>query len=194
MQKASNLFGEFCQSKLMPPLPNQRYELFAQNLARGMSIGEAYVAAGYRPHPANPSRLRAKERIRERVAELQIESHEQIQKVIVKQASITRQHLVDALLENLDISLGRRPVKQGPAAIPVEQYLYRGEVANNAIKMAGSECGLFREKTEVTHRMDFSDLSDEELLIKLRDETEALLLERRAAGLDGAGDDPEPST
>ena len=80
-------------------------------------------------------------------------------------------------------------MKQGPAAIPVEQYLYRGEVVNNAIKMAGSECGLFQEKAEVTHRMDFSDLSDEELLIRLRDETEALLLERRAAGLDNGGDE-----
>jgi len=108
---------------------------------------------------------------------------------VVKQATITRQHLVDALLENLDISLGRRPVKLGPAAIPVEQYVYRGETANNAIKMAGSECGLFQEKTEVTHHMNFDDLSDEQLLIRLRDETEALLLERRAAGLDSGGDE-----
>jgi hypothetical protein len=107
---------------------------------------------------------------------------------------MTRQHLVDALLENLDISLGRRPVKLGPAAIPVEQYVYRGETANTAIKMAGTECGLFQEKTEVTHRMNFDDLSDEELLLRLRDETEALLLERKAAGLDGAGDDPESSS
>jgi hypothetical protein len=37
--------------------------------------------------------------------------------------------------------------------------------------------------------MDFDDLSDEQLLIRLRDETEALLLERRAAGLDSGGDD-----
>ena len=107
----------------------------------------------------------------------------------MKQATITRQHLVDALLENLDISLGRRPVKLGPAAIPVEQYVYRGETANNAIKMAGSECGLFQEKTEVTHHMNFDDLSDEQLLIRLRDETEALLLERRAAGLDNGEDE-----
>ena len=61
-----------------------------------------------------------------------------------------------------------------------EHYLYRGEVATTGIKMAGLEVGLFKDKAEVTHRMDFSDLSDEELLLKLRDETEALLLERRA--------------
>ena len=93
------------------------------------------------------------------------------------------------MIENLDIALGRRPVKQGLAAVAADHYVYRGEVVNNAIKMAGGEVNLFRDKAEVTHRMDFDDLSDEELLIKLRDETEALLLEKRAAGLDNGGDD-----
>jgi len=37
--------------------------------------------------------------------------------------------------------------------------------------------------------MNFDHLSDEELLIRLREETEALLLERRAAGLDNGGDE-----
>jgi hypothetical protein len=50
--------------------------------------------------------------------------------------------------------------------------------------MAGGEVGLFRDRTEITHRMDFSDLSDEQLLKRLRDETEALLLEKQAVGLD----------
>jgi len=38
---------------------------------------------------------------------------------------------------SLDIALGRRPVKQGLAAAAADHYLYRGEVVNNAIKMAG---------------------------------------------------------
>ena len=71
------------------------------------------------------------------------------------------QYLVEPPIENVEVALGRRPVKQGPAALPVEQYLYRGEVVNNAIKMAGGEVNLFRDKAEVTHKMDFSDLSDE---------------------------------
>jgi hypothetical protein len=62
-----------------------------------------------------------------------------------------------------------------------EVYMYRGEVANNAIKMAGQEVGLFVERAEVTHRnRDFEELSDEELLRKLRDEANALLLENQA--------------
>jgi hypothetical protein len=67
--------------------------------------------------------------------------------------------LVDALIENIEKSLGRQPVKIDADGIPT--YTYRGEVANNGIKMAGSECGMFKDKAEVTHRMNFDDLSDE---------------------------------
>jgi hypothetical protein len=45
--------------------------------------------------------------------------------------------------------------------------------------MAGIEVGLFKDRSEITHKMDFEDLSDEALLIRL--ETEALLIEERAA-------------
>jgi len=67
--------------------------------------------------------------------------------------------------------------------VAADHYIYRGEVVNNALKMAGGEVNLFRDKAEVTYKMDFSDLSDEELILRLRDETEALLREKRAAGL-----------
>ena len=71
-----------------------------------------------------------------------------------------------------------------------DHYIYRGEVVNNALKMAGGEVNLFRDKAEVTYKMDFSDLSDEELILRLRDETEALLREKRAAGLlENGGDE-----
>ena len=155
-----------------------------------MTDEQAYVAAGYKPNRGNPSRLKAKDSIRQRIAEMQREISSKTQQVVVQQATITRQHLVEALIENLDIALGRRPVKQGLAAVAADHYVYRGEVVNNAIKMAGGEVNLFRDKAEVTHRMDFSDLSDEELLLRLRDETEALLREKRAAGiLDNGGDE-----
>jgi hypothetical protein len=116
-----------------------------------------------------------------------IEAASGLQKGPVEHANITRQYLVDALIENIEKSLGRRPVKQGLTGD--EHYLYRGESANSAIKMAGGQVGLFQDRAEITHKMDFDDLSDEQLLLRLREETEALLLERRAAGLDSGGDD-----
>ena len=171
----------------MPPLPRQKEELFAVNIASGMTTSEAYQAAGYKPDRANACRLTTKDRIRQRITELQRQIAKKAQHAVVKQATITREYLVEALIENVEVALGRRPVKQGLDG--AEHYLYRGEVVNNAIKMAGGEVNLFRDKAEVTHRMDFSDLSDEQLLLRLRDETEALLLERRAAGLDSGGDE-----
>jgi hypothetical protein len=107
---------------------------------------------------------------------------------MVKRASMTRQYLLDALQENIEKSLAREAVRIGVGG--VEGYAYRGEVANNAIKMAGGEVGLFQDRTEVTHHMSFDDLSDEQLLIRLRDEAAALLIEQRAAGLEEPLDGP----
>jgi len=167
----------------MPPLPRQREELFAQHCASGLTNSEAYENAGYKPHRGNASVLRAKQHVSDRITELQQQIAKKTQVAVVKQATMSRQYLVDALIENVEVALGRRPVKLGPAAIPVEQYVYRGEVVNSAVKMAGSEVGLFQDRAEITHKMDFDDLSDEQLLLRLRDETEALLIEKRAAGL-----------
>jgi len=79
--------------------------------------------------------------------------------------TITRQYLVDALIESIEKSLCRLPVKQGITG--GEHYLFRREAANNAIKMVGGEVGLFQDKAEVRAKMDFDDLSDEQLLIRL---------------------------
>jgi hypothetical protein len=70
-------------------------------------------------------------------------------------------------------------VKIGQQA--AECYVYRGDVANNAIKLAGSEIGLFAERREHKHVVgSFKNMSDVQLLEALRKETEELLaLERK---------------
>src|SRR5713226_2151880 len=59
---------------MMPPLPNQRHELFAQALAGGKSASAAYRSAGYKcaPHKArgHGHRLRTREDIAARIQEL----------------------------------------------------------------------------------------------------------------------------
>jgi hypothetical protein len=55
----------------VPAISNPRHELFAQVLAAGCSATEAYVKAGYRLNKGNAGRLKANERIRKRVEELQ---------------------------------------------------------------------------------------------------------------------------
>jgi hypothetical protein len=55
----------------MGPLRNTKHERFAQELAEGKSMIEAYKAASYKPNRSHASRLVAKGNIKGRVAELQ---------------------------------------------------------------------------------------------------------------------------
>ncbi len=54
----------------MSVLKNQRHEVFAQGLAKGMSASAAYAEAGFNPHEGNASRLSGNEKVRKRVTEL----------------------------------------------------------------------------------------------------------------------------
>lgn len=54
----------------MPVLKNARHELFAQRVAKGETLDAAYVAAGYRAHKQNPARLRGKDVVSGRIAEI----------------------------------------------------------------------------------------------------------------------------
>jgi hypothetical protein len=56
-----------------------------------------------------------------------------------------------------------------------EVYVYRGDVANNALRLAGNELGLFIGKAEVTHRSRYDDLTDLELVKMLQQEATLLL-------------------
>lgn len=53
------------------PLDNARHERFCQERAKGKTVDEAYVLAGFKPSRSNAHRLSTKEDVRARVAELQ---------------------------------------------------------------------------------------------------------------------------
>lgn len=55
----------------MPALTNPRHERFAQELAKGKSASEAYVAAGYKANDGNASTLKGNQKVEARVAEIQ---------------------------------------------------------------------------------------------------------------------------
>ena len=54
----------------MPVLDNPRHERFAQELAKGKTADEAYVAAGFSANRGNASTLKAKQSIQDRVREI----------------------------------------------------------------------------------------------------------------------------
>ena len=87
---------------------------------------------------------------------------------------MTRQYTIEALVENIEKALGRRPVKIG--AEGNEVYVYRGDVANRAIQLAGIEVGMFTERKEISHpKSSLDNLSDLELVQTLQREATALL-------------------
>ena len=149
----------------MSALRNQRRECFAQGLARGMSTAQAYREAGYVDNRRNASALKTNKDIIARVLELQKEKQDRF--------ILTRQCVLDGLLENIEKALGRRPVRIGEEGKLV--YVYRGDVANNALKLAGNELGLFVEKAEVTHKREFDDLSDLQIVEEIQREAQLLL-------------------
>lgn len=90
----------------MPALTNPRHERFAQELAKGKTADEAYVAAGYKPNRHNASRLKTNETITNRVAEIQERG--------AVRAEITIADLTQMLMED---RTGARSAEQFSAAI-----------------------------------------------------------------------------
>jgi hypothetical protein len=165
-------------------LKNQRRELFAQALARGNATNDAYAEAGFSPNRGNAARLKANEDILGRVLELQAEAD--------KRFYLTKQYVIDALIENIQKALGRKPVRIGKGDKAEDVYVYEGAVANAAIRMAGTEMGMFTERKDVRIANEYSNLSDKELAEKLVEIGQQVLLgslEGPVIELDGIGSD-----
>lgn len=168
----------------MPALENQKWEIYAQGLARGMTSDAAHTAAGYRPNRKNAVRLKATQVIIDRVLELQGKRENRL--------ALNKAYVIEALLENAEKALGRRPVKisrrvkvgDGEYEDEIaEVFVYEGQVANAAIKMAGSELGLFVERKDFRILNEFAKLSNEELAEELA-QSARLLLEDQSKVID----------
>jgi hypothetical protein len=149
----------------MAPLPNPKHEKAAKARARGKSKTDAYKEAGYQRHPQNASRMMLNDAFENRVAEIQQEQYVAL--------TLERKALVGRALENVDIAMGKKPVKVGKDGVPV--YVYRGDVANNALKLAGNEIGVFQERKELKITANFEGYSDHQLVELLAQEAQALL-------------------
>lgn len=152
----------------MALLKPDRNELFAQGLAGGIPIGQAYADAGYSPNPSAATRLAKKVKIINRVAELQ---SRKAAKVV-----LTKHYVVEAAIENLEKALGRKPVKVGHGDGIKEVYVYKGDVANQAVKMLGAEFNLFTERKDVRITNEYSNLTDAELAQRLVEVGQQMLL------------------
>jgi phage terminase small subunit len=91
----------------VPVLKNAKHERFAQELAKGKSQAEAYVAAGYKPSRSAATRLAADVNICERLAAIQERG--------AVRAELTLADIIDELEEARQVALTAATPQSGSA-------------------------------------------------------------------------------
>lgn len=170
----------------MAILSNPRHERFAQELASGKPASEAYELAGYKPNRGNATTLKQEQSILDRVNEILAEReklHGQSTAEAIQRAALTKEWVIDRLVENVDRAMQAEEVKDSQGRLTGE-YRYDGSVANRALELLGKELGMFIDRKEV--RTGTLDGATPDELERLREE---LIAERARRA--GAGDHTE---
>jgi hypothetical protein len=123
----------------MPVLDNPKWELAAQEVAKGKTQVEAVKAAGYAPHDSNAARLIGNDRVKLRIRELQEQA--------AMSVKITLEGQLAKLQEVLEQST---TLKQCSAAIA-------------AIREQNELAGLRVQRTELKTVDQFDSMTDDEL-------------------------------
>jgi hypothetical protein len=123
----------------MPVLDNPKWELAAQEVAKGRSQLKAIETAGYAPHRSNASRLIANDNIKSRVQELQMEASKTI--------AITLEGQIAKLEDLLNQAKALKQIAAGVSAIDKQNELM----------------GLKVQRVESKRVDQFANMSDEEL-------------------------------
>ena len=153
----------------MPVLENPKHELFAQELAKGKSAIEAHEVAGYKPHRSTASTLARLPSISARVDELlaiREEMHGQSTQKAVQRTALTKEWVIEGLMENAARALQRQAVLDDDGK-PIGEYHYQGNVANRAFELLGKELGMFIDRKETGAPGEFAaidSMSGPELL------------------------------
>lgn len=148
----------------MPLLNNPRHERFAQGLAAGKAAEEAYSEAGFKPSASNASTLRKNQNVLERVSELLAEReaiHAQATAQAIKATGLTKEWVIETLIENVQRSLQAKPAKTDDEGNAIGEYQYQGNVTNRALELLGKELGMFVDRSEVKVS-DFTELTVEQ--------------------------------
>ena len=144
----------------MPKLRNPQHEMFAQNLASGMGVTEAYAAAGYAKNPQAASRLRNSQDVKDRLSELmerrlkaEERANEKAIERVASKRSFDKEWVINKLIENVERAMQAVPVGKDGGV-----YKYEGAVANRSLELLGRELGLFIDRKEVGKPGEFAEL------------------------------------
>jgi hypothetical protein len=125
-------------------LANQRHEIFAHGLARGLTGREAFLEAGYRKNDGNTSRLANNEKVVRRVNELK-ELVARMRNLSTHKIVLTEQWVIEQLI---GVCLDARSLDRPD-----------GASANKALHLLGLQMGMFIEKKEYGHAGEFDGLT-----------------------------------
>lgn len=152
------------------PLKNVKHEKFAQGLAEGKGVSEAYVDAGFEPNRGNASRLKATESIQLRVAALK----KSIVQSVIERSTLSKEYVLEALVDTLERCRQAAPVLDRKGEIVmvenaegdvVPAYVFDAKNVLRSAELIGKELGMFKQ--EVVHSGAIGragDLTDAELL------------------------------
>lgn len=161
----------------MPVLTNPRWEIFAQEVAKGTTDEAAAVAAGYAHNPSNhqsnTNRIRKKPAVADRIRELMEERrriHERGIEIAAKKVGLTEAWVIENLMLIVDRSLGREPILgDDKSKYKGGKLVYRfvPHTAVAALEKLGQTKAMFIERAEVGRPGDFSNMTTEELRMKV---------------------------
>ena len=123
----------------MPVLDNPKWELAAQEVAKGRTQLKAIEAAGYAPHNSNASRLIGNDRVKSRIRELQEQA--------AMETKITIEGQIAKLEGLLEQAKQLKQISAGVAAIDKQNELM----------------GFKIQRVESKRVDEFANMSDEEL-------------------------------
>ncbi len=168
----------------MPTLKKAKYEVFAQELAKGRSALDAYTIAGYLPNPSSAGKLQKKTEIGQRVRELLEQRehiHAQSTAEAIQSAQLNKTWVIKHLMENALTCLGKAPVRISlDGGGFVETYERNPPAANRALELLGRELNMFIERHEVGEPGEFARMSEAELEQDLLSQAEKLGIEPAA--------------
>src|SRR5262249_36879372 len=153
----------------MPVLRNPRWEVYAQELAKGKPAREAYVLAGYKKNDGNASRLKSNEKLTARVNEL-------VERTAANAAARAEVTVVSLLNELEEARKQAVEINQPSAAV-------------SAIVAKAKVAGLIVDRKEVGKPGEFEGMNVDELREHI-----ARGIEKFGIGASGAGEEGEGRT
>lgn len=141
----------------MPVLKNAREEKFCQGIIAGLSLSDAYAAAGYKPNRHNAASKAKEEHVAARILELQSAVTEKV----VGTAVVDKAWVIARLVENVDRAMTAIAVTDREGN-PTGEWKYEGGVANKALELLGKDIGMFVDRTKNINKSIVA-ISDEPL-------------------------------